>query len=175
MTQHLVVTAIGTDRTGLVSQLARLVTDCHCNILDSRMAIFGHELTLIMLLAGDPSSISRVEHTLPALGLELDLLTMMKRTPVQELPPVAGHYVLSYRGADKVGTLRAITTLLAAHQVSISALRSETKTNKATGEQHMQASMTLQFQQDQSVAEVETAVLQLLQELELTGDFAAQI
>lgn len=175
MTQHLVVTAIGTDRTGLVSQLARLVTDCHCNILDSRMAIFGHELTLIMLLAGDPSAISRVEHTLPSLGLELDLLTMMKRTPVQDLPPVAGHYVLSYSGADKVGTLRAITTLLAKHQVSISALRSETKTDRASGEQYMQASMTIQFQQDQSAVEVETEVQQLLHELKLTGRFSAQI
>ncbi|MEN3158361.1 ACT domain-containing protein [Alkalimonas sp. NCh-2] len=172
MTQHLVVTAIGTDRTGLVSQLARLVTDCHCNILDSRMAIFGHELTLIMLLAGDPSAISRVEHLLPSLGLELDLLTMMKRTPAHELPAVASHYVLSYQGPDKVGTLRAITALLAQHQVSIAALRSKTITKN--GIQWMEASMTLQFLQEQSVPDVEQAVSTLLAELQLSGEFSAQ-
>ncbi|MEE2025208.1 glycine cleavage system protein R [Alkalimonas mucilaginosa] len=172
MTQHLVVTAIGTDRTGLVSQLARLVTDCHCNILDSRMAIFGHELTLIMLLAGDPSAISRVEHLLPSLGLELDLLTMMKRTPAHELPAVASHYVLSYQGPDKVGTLRAITALLAQHQVSIAALRSKTITKNGT--QWMEASMTLQFLQEQSVPDVEQAVSTLLAELQLSGEFSAQ-
>lgn len=172
MTQHLVVTAIGTDRTGLVSQLARLVTDCHCNILDSRMAIFGHELTLIMLLAGDPSAISRVEHLLPSLGLELDLLTMMKRTPAHELPTVASHYVLSYQGPDKVGTLRAITALLAQHQVSIAALRSKTITKNGT--QWMEASMTLQFLQEQSVPDVEQAVSTLLTELQLSGEFSTQ-
>ncbi|MEE2001288.1 ACT domain-containing protein [Alkalimonas sp. MEB108] len=173
MTQHLVVTAIGTDRTGLVSQLARLVTDCHCNILDSRMAIFGHELTFIMLLAGEPTAISRVEHLLPSLGLELDLLTMMKRTPAHELPAVASHYVLSYQGPDKVGTLRAITALLAQHQVSIAALRSKTIA-KAEG-QWMEASMTLQFMQEQSVPEVKHAVENLMQEFGLTGEFSAHI
>lgn len=173
MTQHLVVTAIGTDRTGLVSQLARLVTDCQCNILDSRMAIFGHELTFIMLLAGDPSAISRVEHLLPSLGLELDLLTMMKRTPAHDLPPVASHAVLSYQGPDKVGTLRAITALLAQHQVSITALRSKTVA-KDDG-QWMEASMTLQFLHDYPVSEIKQAVMQLLHELQLSGEFSAQL
>ena len=84
MTMHanhqLVLTAIGEDRSGIVGELTQLVSDCNCNIIDSRIAILGNEFTFIMLLSGDMASISRVEHTLPAKGMELGLLTMMKRT-----------------------------------------------------------------------------------------------
>ena len=78
--QQLVLTAIGEDRSGIVSELTQLVSDCSCNIIDSRIAILGREFTFIMLLSGDMAAISRVEHTLPVKGMELGLLTMMKRT-----------------------------------------------------------------------------------------------
>ena len=38
--QHLVLTAIGQDKTGLVSELTGLVSECRCNVVDSKMAIF---------------------------------------------------------------------------------------------------------------------------------------
>ena len=57
---QIVLTAIGEDRSGIVSELTQLVSDCHCNIIDSRIAILGNELTFIMLLSGDMSAISRI-------------------------------------------------------------------------------------------------------------------
>ena len=33
MIHHLVVTAIGTDRTGIVNQVTRHVSECGCNIV----------------------------------------------------------------------------------------------------------------------------------------------
>ena len=41
--QYLVLTAIGRDKTGLVSELTGLVSECRCNVVDSKMAIFGKE------------------------------------------------------------------------------------------------------------------------------------
>jgi len=126
MPQQLVVTAIGADRTGIVSQLARLVTDCNCNIVDSRMAIFGNEFTFIMLLAGDAVALSKIEVLLPSSAFELDLLTMSKRTSARSLPQLSAPYIIEYTGIDRVGTLGAISSLLAEQQVNIGALRSET-------------------------------------------------
>ena len=113
MPQQLVVTAIGTDRTGIVSQLARLVTDCNCNIVDSRMAIFGNEFTFIMLLSGDAAAISKIEYLLPSSAFELDLLTMSKRTSSCTLPTLSAPYIVEYTGVDRVGTLGAISSLRA--------------------------------------------------------------
>ena len=46
MSEYLVLTAMGPDRTGSVSDLTKLASECGCNIIDSRMAIFGLEFTL---------------------------------------------------------------------------------------------------------------------------------
>jgi glycine cleavage system transcriptional repressor len=175
MPQQLVVTAIGADRTGLVSRLARLVTDCNCNIVDSRMAIFGNEFTFIMLLSGDAVAISRIEHLLPGLGYELDLLTMTKRTSVGHTAPVSAHYVLEYTGKDKVGTLGAIATLLANHHIHIGALRTETLLDATTQEPLNHSTMTVQLPQGAQIDLIKQDVAQLLAQLQLTGRFEAQL
>lgn len=180
MPQQLVVTAIGTDRTGIVSKLARLVTDCNCNIIDSRMAIFGGEFTFIMLLSGDPAAINRIEYLLPSLGLELDLTTMTKRTSAHQRKPVAAHYVLEYTGPDRVGTLGAITGLLASRQVYIGSLQSESRSDNSDGTRDnsnhtvMHTMMTLELPEGEQPEQIKTDIFALMQTMNLTGSFHAQ-
>ncbi|WP_215398592.1 glycine cleavage system protein R [Rheinheimera oceanensis] len=174
MSQQLVVTAIGTDRTGIVSKLARLVTDCNCNIIDSRMAIFGGEFTFIMLLSGDSAAISRIEYLLPSLGLELDLTTMTKRTSAHQRKPVAAHYVLEYTGPDRVGTLGAITGLLASRQVYIGALQSESRPDADTNQTIMHTLMTLELPEGEQPEQIKADITALMQTMNLTGSFHAQ-
>lgn len=123
-TQHLVLTVIGKDRTGLVSQLTGLVTQCKCNILDSKMAIFGSEFTMIMLLAGDNTSLTKLEVQLPPLAMSLNLLTMMKRTTTHKGLERAQYQVV-FDGPDSSGTIRQITSFFAEHKVGISSLKSK--------------------------------------------------
>lgn len=172
MAQQLVVTAIGTDRTGIVSQLARLVSDCNCNIVDSRMAIFGNEFTFIMLLAGDAAAISKIEYLLPSSGFDLDLLTMTKRTSAHQPPPLSAPYVLSYTGPDKVGTLGTISSLLADQQVYIGALRSETL--QVHGIAHTKTVMTVQLPADVEAGNIRRTLHQQLEKMGLTGSFEIQ-
>lgn len=123
---QIVLTAIGEDRPGIVSELTQLVSDCHCNIIDSRIAILGNEFTFIMLLSGDMSAISRIEHTLPAKGMELGLLTMMKRTSSHTQSEFCAGYTLEYTGIDTPGTLSKVTRFFADSQISICSLKSDT-------------------------------------------------
>ncbi len=127
-TKHLVLTVIGKDRTGLVSQLTGLVTQCKCNIIDSKMAIFGSEFTMIMLLAGDNSSLAQLEVQLPPLAMSLNLLTMMKRTATHKGLDRA-QYLVTFDGPDSSGTIRQLTRFFAEHKVGVSSLKSKA-TNK---------------------------------------------
>ncbi|MFC3032219.1 glycine cleavage system protein R [Pseudoalteromonas fenneropenaei] len=124
--QQLVLTAIGEDRSGIVSELTKLVSDCHCNIIDSRIAILGNEFTFIMLLAGDMAAICRVEHLLPVKSMELGLLTMMKRTSKHQQGEYSAGYTLEYHGIDTPGTLSKVTGFFAEQNISISSLKSDT-------------------------------------------------
>jgi glycine cleavage system transcriptional repressor len=127
---QIVLTAIGDDRPGIVSELTQLVSDCHCNIIDSRIAILGNEFTFIMLLSGDMSAISRIEHTLPLKGMELGLLTMMKRTASHTQSEFCAGYTLEYTGIDTPGTLSKVTRFFADNHISICSLKSDTYDTK---------------------------------------------
>ena len=52
MKQHLAVSAIGSDRTGMVHDLTRLVSECGGNISESRMAGLGSEFAMLLLISG---------------------------------------------------------------------------------------------------------------------------
>ena len=174
MAQQLVVTAIGADRTGIVSQLARLVSDCNCNIVDSRMAIFGNEFTFIMLLSGDAAAISKIEYLLPSSAFELNLLTMTKRTSSRVLPQLSAPYIIEYTGVDKVGTLGAISSLLAEHQVYIGALRSETVHPTGEDPDHTHTGMTVRLPTEMAVEQLRDLVMKKLAKMQLTGNFVLQ-
>ena len=122
-----------------------------------------------------PAAISRIEHLLPGLGYELDLLTMTKRTSVVHTAAVSAHYVLEYTGKDKVGTLGALATLLANHQIYIGALRTETLTDTHTQQLLNHCTMTVQLPQGAQLEVIKQEVSALLDQLQLTGRFEAQL
>ncbi|SFC65171.1 glycine cleavage system protein R [Pseudoalteromonas denitrificans] len=124
--QQLVLTAIGDDRTGIVAQLTELVSECSCNIIDSRIAILGNEFSIIMLLSGDMSAISRIEHTIPVKSMEMGLLTMMKRTSNRTGSEFCAGYTLEYKGLDSVGALSKVAAFLAEDNIDICSLKSDT-------------------------------------------------
>lgn len=124
-TQHLVLTAIGQNKTGLVSELTGLISQCNCNVLDSKMAIFGSEFTMIMLLAGDNSALLELEVKLPQLAVQLNLLTMMKRTAKHE-ELARPQYLVQIEGPDQSGTIKKLTSYLAKNKIDIASLKSNT-------------------------------------------------
>ncbi|MEC7082918.1 MAG: ACT domain-containing protein, partial [Pseudomonadota bacterium] len=53
MSKHqLIVTILGTDKSGILSEIATTVSEAQCNILDSRQAIYGKEFSLTMIIEG---------------------------------------------------------------------------------------------------------------------------
>ena len=52
MKQHLAVSAIGSDRTGMVHELTRVISECGGNISESRMASLGTEFAMLLLVSG---------------------------------------------------------------------------------------------------------------------------
>lgn len=122
--QFLVVTAMGLDRPRLVSKLARLASDCDCDIVDSRMALFGNEFTLIMMLSGSWASITKIESMFPSLSVELELLTVMKRTSKHTPQNYLSRLEVRFTGKDQRGTIKRITQFLADRSLDLAAVRS---------------------------------------------------
>lgn len=150
-TQYLVVTAIGSDRTGIVSDLTRLVHECNCNIHDSRMAIFGQEFTFIMLLSGERMAITKIENSLPATSHELGLLTMMKRTGKHKEIDNTNGFAIEYIGPDIPGTLNAVTEFLAKKNVYISSLKADVIVDETDNTSRHATQLTIQLGEELAI------------------------
>ena len=129
MTNYLVVTAMGADRPGLVSRLARLASECDCDIVDSRMALFGNEFTLIMMVSGSWTDITKIESLLPNLSVELELMTVMKRTSKHTPENFVSRIEVIFNGEDQRGTMKSITQFVADRGLDLAAVRSHSDDN----------------------------------------------
>jgi glycine cleavage system transcriptional repressor len=165
MSEYLVLTAMGPDRTGSVSELTKLASECGCNIVDSRMAIFGLEFTLIMLLNGSNKAIYQLESKLPAVAHELELITMMKRTSGYRERDFVHHYQANYAGIDQPGILKAVTAFFATRNIDISSLKSEI--NQETN--HMSAAVLIALRENTSIALLEADFVELCEQFNVQG------
>ncbi|WP_026959472.1 MULTISPECIES: glycine cleavage system protein R [Aliagarivorans] len=124
MTQHLVVTAVGTDRPGIVNQLTQLASQCGCNIVDSRMALFGSEFTLIMLLSGEHNAMLQIETRLPIMAQQLQLLTVLKPTTPHTQLDYHTTALLQLTITDSPGVISQVTQLISDHGLDLVGLKS---------------------------------------------------
>lgn len=120
---YLVLTAVGPDRPGLVSEIASAIHGAGANLEDSRMAILGGEFALLLLLSGPEAAAAAVEKTAGPLGERLGLRVLSKRTARGQhrdfLP-----YRISVTGFDRPGIVLKISEILARRGVNVASLES---------------------------------------------------
>ena len=93
MKKYFVISALGTDRPGIVNELSKTILDSGCNVEDSRMTVLGGEFALVLMVSGHWGAITRLERQLPPLEKKLELTILAKhtepRTSAQDRVPYA--------------------------------------------------------------------------------------
>lgn len=126
MTHHLVITAVGTDRPGISNQITKLITQSGCNIIDSRITLFGDEFSIILLISGPVSAITRVETLMPQMSQTHDLLSIMKRTSPHKTLNYTHKVEMSVLSCDGLGITEKFTQLCEAFSINIAELSANT-------------------------------------------------
>jgi glycine cleavage system transcriptional repressor len=132
MTRWFILSAIGRDRPGLVSELAQLVLDCDANLEDSRMTILGTDFAVI-LLCSSRSSEAGDRLALGSKRLERDhgLTILIRELAGERRPSVPAPGTRLYRveaaGEDRAGIVAGICGVLARHGVNIVELSSQSR------------------------------------------------
>ncbi len=127
-----ILSAIGRDRPGLVSELASLVLECDANLEDSRMTILGSDFAVILLCSSSRADTAD-QLALGAKGLERDHgLTILIRTLEEgRRPAIPAPGTRLYRveaaGEDRAGIVAGVCGVLAAHQVNITELQTRSQ------------------------------------------------
>lgn len=123
MMQQLIVTILGANKVGILSEIASCVLESGCNILDSRQAIYGQDFSLTMIVEGTQSGVTRAEVRIPAACHKLDLLSLCKRTKKHCKQDLERLVDVEIAGVDTPGVIQKVTTLLAEFDSAISAFR----------------------------------------------------
>ena len=170
MSKHqLIVTIVGTDKSGILSEIATSVAEAQCNILDSRQAIYGREFSLTMIIEGTQSAITKAECTLPALFQRLDLLSMMKRTSHHEKQNLANLLNVEFSGEDTAGLIKAVTGFFAERHAMISAFRQRTFKDKTSGKDTMRCKFVVSLPASENLYALESDLMALFETLNVTG------
>ena len=168
MPQHLVITAVGTDRPGISNKVTRLVTESSCNIVDSRIASFGNEFTLIMLLSGSANAVSRIENTLPLLGQQHDLITMIKRTSPHQERDIFYTIDAFVESEDRPGLTEKFTDFFANRNIDLKTLSAQTL-KKGENQNTFQIQITAEIFQECHIIEIQEQFEALCTTLGVSG------
>ncbi len=67
LTQLIVLSALGRDRTGIVQDITEVILNCGGNIEESRMTTLGAEFAMLMLVSGNWHTLNTLERANPTI------------------------------------------------------------------------------------------------------------
>lgn len=121
MKKMLSLSAIGKDRTGIVSSISEILFKLGCNIEDSTMTLLSGQFAVILLLACPKNSdISKMKRSLNSSLKKLDLSFSVNEVDKPKTNKVNyGDYIIAVYGADKSGIVYNVSKYLADKKINI--------------------------------------------------------
>ncbi len=163
---HLVLSAIGEDRPGIVNELARCCSEYRCNIVDSRMTILGGEFAVLMMVSGAWDAIAKLESALPSLAKKLDLLMHVKQTR-QRQPAQSISYSVNVVSLDHPGIVHDIAQFFTKRRINIEDLQTSTYCAPHTGTQMFNLNLMINIPPDTHLASLREEFMVFCDELNL--------
>ncbi len=165
-TKHLVITSVGTDKPGIVNELAKACSEAKCNIIDSRMTVLGGEFAIIMMVSGAWNDIAKLEDSLPSLSDKLGLNTTTKHTTARPQSPALA-YSVSVVALDNPGIVHEIARYFSDQSINIDDLNTGTYSAPHTGTQMFNLGMTIRVPADTHIASLRDDFMDFCDELNL--------
>ena len=119
MKQHLAVSAIGSDRTGMVHELTRVISECGGNISESRMASLGNEFAMLLLVSGNWHALAKLETELKRLAETNSLSIHLKRTEPRTARTDMLPYSIDVVCLDQTGIVSGLSGFFATRGIDI--------------------------------------------------------
>jgi len=131
--QHLAVSAVGTDRTGIVHELSRVITECGGSISESRMANLGAEFAMLLLISGNWHSLAKLETELKKLGESAGLTINLKRTEPRGARTDMVPYSVDVVCVDQTGIVASLAGFFSSRSIDIAELATRVYAAAHTG------------------------------------------
>jgi len=129
--QFIVVSALGSDRTGLV--LTRVVLECTGNIVDSRMSALGSEFAMLLLVSGNWHTLAKLETELAKLAETSGITVSLRRTEQRAARKDVLTYSVDVVCLDQPGIVHNLAGFFSSRGIDIAELTTRSYAAAPTG------------------------------------------
>ncbi len=167
MKSKLIITAMGDDRAGLVSQLSEWIIEHQGNIDDSRMASLAGQFAIILQVSGALEDLQQLDRDLsekmPQIGLEyISRISREQVTDRQAIP-----YRIQILSMDNPGIVNQISQYLSRSNINILSMQTDSYPAPHTGTQMFSMTITISLAGDNRIADVKEGLNEICDNLNL--------
>ena len=120
MKQLIVLSVLGSDRSGVVDSISKVILDCGGNIEESRMTALGKEFAMLMLVSGNWHTLNKLEAGLDKLTSGNDLTATIKKTDLRSDNNECMPYGVDIVCLDQPGIVFNLSNFFAERNIEIS-------------------------------------------------------
>ena len=172
---HVILTAIGADRPGLVDEVSQYIFNHGGNIEDSRMVNLRGQFAIMVLLGGDEPTLGRVRQELPTLSRQTTLRTELHdAAPSAIARGEAQPFRLTGTSIDQPGLVHRVSHLLRGLHVNIESLETRLRPAPYTGAPMFDMELILSVPRTTSLSQLRQDVAKVCDELNIDWNLDPQ-
>ena len=171
MSQSLVITAIGADRSGIVNDLTEILLNASLNIEDSRMSILGGEFAIILMVSGQQDDLDRLCAQQAELEQRLKLSLMIKTTSRTSASAESSRYLITVEGMDNPGIVHKLANYLSQLNINIVNLQTTSSHAPHTGTPMFSVNMQVDIPAGTDLNQVEQGFTRTCEALNMDAEF----
>jgi glycine cleavage system transcriptional repressor len=165
--QLIVINAIGSDRTGLVYDLTRVVADCGGNIVESRMSALGTDFAMLLLVSGNWHTLVKLEGELKKLSEASGITATLRRTEQRPPRPDVVTYTVDVVCLDQPGIVYNLAGFFSSRGIDIAELNTRSYAAAHTGAPMFAVQMVIHIPSRIHIAALREEFLDLCDQMNL--------
>jgi len=173
MSQLIVISAIGSDRTGVVQDLTKVVLGCGGNIEESRMATLGSEFAMLLLVSGNWHLRNRLDRELEKLSESSGLQISVKETDAKPVAANRMPYFVDVLALDQQGLVFNLAQFFTSRDIEIADVTTHSYAAAHTGAPMFSVQMSVNVPSTVHVAQLRDEFHELCENLNLDAVFDA--
>jgi len=173
MKEHLIISAMGTDRPGLVNDLSKLILRANGNIDESRMTVLAGEFAIILQVSGTRESLIKLEQNLNTKLPEIGLQHISKISHIDPSGQRLQPYHVNVLAIDNPGIVNQLADFFSAKDINIQSLQTDRYAAPHTGTRMFSLEMIIAISEDILVADLKEEFIHMCDELNLDAEIDA--
>ncbi|HEX7324694.1 MAG TPA: glycine cleavage system protein R [Rhodanobacteraceae bacterium] len=167
-TDHqLLIQAVAPARESPLLILSRRIADAGCNLVESRVATVGADVSVLLLARGAWDAVAKLENALARIGEGESLHLLSYRTQARDQQSHLLPYMVEVVAADKPGVLVELIDFFDRRGISVEQMSSTRYQAMQTGADMFQAQVTIGLPADTHIAALRDEFMELCDGLNL--------